>query len=338
MNPQRRQALLRGTSLAALYAAGVPALAQSTAAKATAGPAATLAPLAEKLRILIPANTGGGWDQTGRALGAALVATGAASQIEFENVGGKGGTIGLARYAEKYGSDPNTLLIGGVVMVGAVALQKPSIDLSHVQPLARLTSDYLVAAVSTKSPIRGVLELVDALRKDLPNMPIAGGSAGGVDHVFAGMLVRAAKANPDALVYRPFPGGSEVVDALVSGQAAIGISGYSEFKDAIDSGKLRAVGISARRSAMGLPSFREQNVDADMANWRAVFTGKDVPPARRAEMVAALNQAIGNAGWQRTLKQNHWESSWLTGKDFGDFLEMELITARIMMYLLKLKA
>ena len=50
---------------------------------------------------------------------------GAADQIEYENIGGKGGTIGLAKYAEKYGNDPNTLLMGGMVMVGAVALQKP---------------------------------------------------------------------------------------------------------------------------------------------------------------------------------------------------------------------
>jgi AMP nucleosidase len=35
------------------------------------------APLSAKLRIVIPANEGGGWDQTGRALGAALVASGA---------------------------------------------------------------------------------------------------------------------------------------------------------------------------------------------------------------------------------------------------------------------
>ena len=51
------------------------------------------------MRIVIPANAGGGWDQTGRALGAAIVAAGAADQVEYENIGGKGGTIGLAKYA-----------------------------------------------------------------------------------------------------------------------------------------------------------------------------------------------------------------------------------------------
>src|SRR5688572_26009891 len=64
--------------------------------------------LISKLRIVIPANEGGGWDQTGRALGAALVASGAAGEVIYENIGGKGGTIGLAKYVEKYDADPDT--------------------------------------------------------------------------------------------------------------------------------------------------------------------------------------------------------------------------------------
>ena len=300
-------------------------------------PRARATKLASTLRIVIPANPGGGWDQTGRALGAALVAVGAADQIEYENIGGKGGTIGLAKYAEKYGNDANTLMMGGMVMVGAVALQKPAVDLSHIQPLARLTSDYLVAAVAANSPIKNTKDLADAMRANLRGVPVAGGSAGGVDHIFAGVLARASKANPEDLVYKPFPGGSEVVDALLSGSAAVGLSGYSEFSDAIAAGKLRPIGVSARRSVFGVQAFREQGLDATMANWRGVFTGKGVPAARAAEMLAAVEAATGHESWQRTLKQNRWEPSWLAGKDLSEFMELDLTTARVMVYLLKLK-
>ena len=167
---------------------------------------------------------------------------------------------------------------------------------------------------------------------------VAGGSAGGVDHIFAGVLARASKAKPEDLVYKPFPGGSEVVDALVSGNAAVGLSGYSEFSDAIAAGKLRAIGVSSRRSAFGLPAFREQGLDATMANWRGVFTGKGVPSARMAEMLAAVEAATAHESWLRTLKSNRWEPSWLTGKDLAEFMELDLTTARVMVYLLKLKA
>ena len=343
----RRQALTFAALAATGWAAASPlAWAQSPAAGAAAqraapGAAASLAKaprLAATLRIVIPANPGGGWDQTGRALGTALVAAGAADQVEYENIGGKGGTVGLAKYAEKYSNDPNTLLMGGMVMVGAVALQKPAVDMAQVQPLARLTSDYLVAAVAANSPIKTGKDLADAMRADLKSVPVAGGSAGGVDHMYAGVLARAAKASPEALVYKPFAGGAEVVDAVLSGSAAVGLSGYSEFSDAMAAGKLRAVGVSARRSVFGIPALREQGVDAVMANWRGVFTGKGVPAARTSDMLAAIDAAVRHESWVRTLKQNRWEPSWLTGKDLAEFMELDLTTARVMVYLLKLKA
>jgi putative tricarboxylic transport membrane protein len=333
VRPDRRRLLAQGAALAALC---------SPLAHAAPGPAAARAPQAQRvastLRIVIPANTGGGWDQTGRTLGAALLACGAVERVEYENIGGKGGTIGLAQFAERHGSDPDALLIGGMVMVGAVALQKPAVNMSHVQPLARLTSDYLVVAVPRESPIHNTKDLVGALRSDQAAQSFAGGSAGGVDHIFAGLLTRAAKASPEKLVYKPFPGGAQVVEALLQGEARMGVSGYSEFSEALADGRLRAIGVSSRHSLFGLPSFREQGLDADMANWRAVFTGKQVAAPRAQALLAAVEQATQHDSWQRALRQNRWEASWQAGRDFSGFLELELTTASVMTYLLKLKA
>ena len=77
MNPQRRQAMVRTAALASLLTPwGAPLLAQAT--QPGTRPAASKAVrLGETLRIFIPANPGGGWDQTGRALGEALQASGA---------------------------------------------------------------------------------------------------------------------------------------------------------------------------------------------------------------------------------------------------------------------
>lgn len=338
MNPQRRRAIVRSAALASLLTPwGTSVLAQAAAANARLAVPKTVR-LGNALRIVIPANPGGGWDQTGRALGAALLASGAADQVEYENLGGKGGTLGLAQYVDKYSNDPNTLLIGGTVMVGAIALQKPAVDLSQIKPLARLTSDYLVAVVPTSSTLHNTKDLAAVMRADLRAVPIAGGSAGGVDHIFAGVLARATKASPDALVYRPFASGSEVVKALLSGDAAVGISGYSEFRNALTDGKLRAIGISSRRDAYGVPAFREQGLDASMANWRGVFTGKGVTSARLADMLAAIELATAHESWMRTLQQNRWNASWMSGKDLEDFMALDAVTASVMVYLLKLKA
>lgn len=333
----QRRSVLGGLAIAAL--GGVtPLWAQTAKSVASAAPNANALKLAPKLRIVIPANAGGGWDQTGRALGAALVAAGASDEIEYENKGGKGGTVGLSYYAEKYGSDPNTLLMGGMVMVGAIALQKPAIDMSHIKPIARLTSDYLVVVVAANSPIRTVADLAERIRTRQKETPIAGGSAGGVDHVFSGIFTRGARSKPEELVYLPFAGGSEVVQAVLTGQVAAGISGYSEFREELLNGKLRAIGVSSKRSIFGIPAIREQGVDVDMANWRGVFTGQGVSAARRAKMVEAVKAATAQESWQQTLKQNRWESSWLSGPGLDSFIDFDLATSRVMMHLLKFKA
>lgn len=332
----KRRAVLGGLGMAAW--GGLTGSAWSQTGKpAVAAKSRAAVKLAPRLRIVIPANAGGGWDQTGRALGAALVAAGVTDEIDYENKGGKGGTVGLAYYAEKYSRDPNTLLMGGMVMVGAVALQKPAVDMSRIHPIARLTSDYLVVVVAANSPIRNISDFAERMRTNPKDMPIAGGSAGGVDHVFAGVFTRGSRSKPEELVYLPFAGGAEVVQAVLSGKAAVGISGYSEFSDQLASGKLRAIGVSSKRSVFGIPAIREQGVDVDMANWRGVFTGQDVSAERRAEMVEAVRLATSHESWQKVLKQNRWESSWLSGPNLDSFIDFDLTTSRVMVHLLKLK-
>lgn len=330
-HPQRRHIL--GAAAAAWIGSTWPAaMAQTAALKPK-----TVSKLAQKLRIVIPANPGGGWDQTGRALGSAMVSSGVVDEVEYENKGGKGGTLGLAYYAEKYPNDPNSLLMGGAVMVGAVALQKPAVDLGHIQPVARLTSDFEVLVVASRSPIKTVADLASVMQKNLKAVPIAGGSAGGVDHMFAGVLARAVGANPQDLNYLPFAGGADVVSAVLSDKAMVGISGFSEFSTQLAEGKLRAIGLSSRRSMFGIPTIREQGVQVEMANWRGVFTGTGVAAARREEMVDAVQRATVQDVWKNTLKQNHWAASWLAGADLNSFIDFDLTTARVMVHLLKFK-
>ncbi len=47
------------------------------------------------VKMMIPANPGGGWDQTGRALATAMQSAKTVQSVQFENKGGAAGTIGL---------------------------------------------------------------------------------------------------------------------------------------------------------------------------------------------------------------------------------------------------
>ena len=101
----------------------------------------------DSLKILVPAAPGGGWDQTGRALQAALQSDGIVKKITVDNKGGAGGTIGLAQFVSSSKGDANALMIGGMVMVGAIITNKSPVNLSQVTPIARLTGEYEVVVV-----------------------------------------------------------------------------------------------------------------------------------------------------------------------------------------------
>ena len=62
------------------------------------------------LKMMIPANPGGGWDQTGRSLAAAMQSAKLVSGVQFDNKGGAAGTIGLAQFVNSAKGDPNAVI------------------------------------------------------------------------------------------------------------------------------------------------------------------------------------------------------------------------------------
>ena len=237
---------------------------------------------------------------------------GAADQVEYENIGGKGGTIGLAKYAEKYGSDANTLLMGGMVMVGRRGPAKPAVDMGHIQPLARLTSDYLIAAVPAASSIKTGKDLANAMRTDLAALPVAGGSAGAWTTSTPACWPARPRPSPrrwcTALCQRARGGGF-----AAQRRRSRGPVGLQRIQRRAGLGQAAGRGRIGPAQCLWHPRLQDQGIDAVMANWRGVFTGKDVSPARTAELLAAVEQATHHESWLQTLKQNRWEASWLSG-------------------------
>ena len=68
--------------------------------------------------MMIPANPGGGWDTTGRALGKALIDSKVADNVTYDNKGGAAGALGLAQFVNASKGDPNALMVMGAVMLG----------------------------------------------------------------------------------------------------------------------------------------------------------------------------------------------------------------------------
>ena len=80
---------------------------------------------------MAPAAPGGGWDQTARTMQTVLQEEGISGNVQVTNVPGAGGTIGLAQFVNQAKGDPEELIVGGYVMVGAILTNASPVDLDH---------------------------------------------------------------------------------------------------------------------------------------------------------------------------------------------------------------
>jgi putative tricarboxylic transport membrane protein len=278
------------------------------------------------LQIFVPAAPGGGWDQTGRAIEHAMRTDGIIKEFKFEHAPGAGGAVGLPKFLSGKKGQGDALLVGGMVMVGALVANKSPVSMRDLTPIARLTGEFEVVVVPAESPIKSIGDLVSMLKADPGKVSWAGGSAGGTDHILAGMIAKAAGVDPKKVRYVAYSGGGPAVAALLGNQVTCGISGYGEFAEQIKAGKFRALAISAdkRQPGIDIPTLKEQGVDVELFNWRGVFGAPGLSPERQAALIGLIDKMVAAPAWKAELERKNWAGIYLSGAEFGKYLDSEI--------------
>ncbi len=311
----RRDTFLK--SLAALAAAGVlPAQAAGA-----------------NIKMMIPANPGGGWDATGRALGKALIDSGAASTVTFDNKGGAAGALGLAQFVNGSKGDPNALMVMGAVMLGGIITGKPPVSLSQATPIARLTSEYNVFVLPANSPFKSMAEVIEQLKKDPGSVKWGGGSRGSTEHIAAAMIARAVGVDAAKINYVAFRGGGEATAAILGGNVTVGGSGFSEFAEYISTGKMKGIAVTSdtRLKGVAIPTLKEQGIDVSIGNWRGVYGAPGITPAQRQALTDLVLKAVKSKTWAEASEKNAWTPAVLAGAAFEKFVDDDFASLRATM-------
>jgi putative tricarboxylic transport membrane protein len=281
------------------------------------------------LKMFVPAAPGGGWDQTARTIEQVLRATGAVKGVQITNVGGAGGAVGLPQFLNQWKGQGNALMVAGMVMVGALIANKSPMKLAQATPIARLTGEFLALVVPAQSPFKTAKDFAAALKADPTKVPVAGGSAGGSDHILVGMIAKALGVSPTKVSYVAFAGGGPATAALLGNQVAAGISGFGEFAEQIKASKLRVIAVSSdkRQEGINAPTLKEEGIDVELFNWRGVFAPPGVNDNQRKAMIALMENMTKTPQWAEACKNRDWTPITLLGDDYKTFLEAE--SARI---------
>src|SRR5690606_6762686 len=113
---------------------------------------------------------------------------------------------------------------------------------------------------------------------------------------------------------------------IVNGTLKAGISGISEFQQFADQGRIRILGITTAERVKGLdniPTFKEAGYDVEIANWRGILGSVDMPEANYKEWVERFTKLNDSKPWQAVLQKQGWDSYFLAGDAFGQFIQSE---------------
>ncbi|MFC9963878.1 Bug family tripartite tricarboxylate transporter substrate binding protein [Nocardia ignorata] len=282
-----------------------------------------------KLTVIAPAAAGGGWDLVAREAQQALRGDGIVNNVQVVNVPGAGGTIGLGQLSTQTGV-ATTIMVTGTVMMGGIARNGSPVELADMTPIARLAEDFEVIVVPADSPYRTLDDLIRDWRTNPATTPVGGGSAGGIDHMLAAQLAEAAGIPAAQVRYAAYAGGGELTINLLStapGTPGIGISGFNDFRDLIEDGRLRPLAVVAPGRLPGLeatPTMAEAGYpQVDLVNWRGFVAPPGLSEQEQKELIDIVTEMTRTESWRDAVARNRWQETFLAGEAFRQFLAEE---------------
>ncbi len=280
------------------------------------------------VELIVPSGPGGGTDKTARLIQRIWQEKRALEvPVTVVNKSGGAGQVSLA-YLKQHAADPHYLqIVSAVLLTNHISGTSPY-HYTDFTPVALLNSEYVGLAVRGDSPIRTLRDLISRLGKDTSAVSFAvGTSLGGVNHVAAALVARAAAGDVRKLKTVVFKSSAESAVAVLGGHVDVMVSSASLILPHLQSGALRMLAMSAPKRLGGalaaVPTLKEQGVDAVVDNFRLMIGTPGLSPAQVAywdEVAARLAQADD---WKKDLEANFWENTYMNSRDTRRYLDAQ---------------
>ncbi|MBX3651328.1 MAG: tripartite tricarboxylate transporter substrate binding protein [Burkholderiales bacterium] len=278
------------------------------------------------VRIINPFPAGGGTDAFARPL-AALMPKDLGQQVQIENLGGAGGTLG-AGTASRANPDGYTWFMGAVHHTIAETLyRKLSYSLTKdFVPVTLAASVPSAVVVHPSVPAKNIKELI-ALDKRSPGSINYGSAGYGTTHHMNGELFNLITGTK--LTHVPYKGAGPLTPALLSGEVAMAFDGMGTAGPNVKSGRLRALAVTtSTRSALlpEVPTLQESGIDINVTTWYALWGIRGTPQP----IVDRMYQSIAKALQMPEIRKV-WDSLGATAggqspAEFGKFVQQEIDT------------
>ena len=277
------------------------------------------------LRFVVPQAAGSATDNVAR-----LIAPGLASElgqpVVVDNRPGGALTIGIDAVAK---SAPDGYTIG-MGPVGALAITRHMVaklpyDIERdLQPVALITTGYMLLAVSLKTDFHSVRELIDYAKKHPGELSNASSSNGSPGHV-SGELFKYMTGTD--IVHIPYKGGAPAIADLIAGNVQLMFESTNSIAPHVKAGRVRALAVTgARRSASlpDVPTMMEAGVPGyEVTAWTGVIAPAHLPRPILDKLNAAVNAAIAEPKVKERLAQMGSEGGGGSPEDYAELIRRD---------------
>jgi putative tricarboxylic transport membrane protein len=276
---------------------------------------------------IAPANPGGGWDFSCRAVSQALgnsVPGGGALRVV--NVPGEGGGLAFKSIrARARDADPVIVAASPSTLLGLAQHRYGDNSERDVRWIAAVDAEPSIIAVSARAPWRSLAQFIAAWRAN-PDSVIIGGTSGvgGQDHMKMLLLARAAGLDVRRVQYQPVTSAAEAIAMVKAGSLQVFPAELSKMLPQVERKELRVLAVLDERRAQGLlanvPTAREQGMDVVFVVWRGFYAPPGIKENDYQQWVESLRAMSESADWKAMLKRNGLTPFFLGGKEFEAFV------------------
>jgi putative tricarboxylic transport membrane protein len=264
---------------------------------------------ARPVEVIVGVSPGGGIDRTARILQKIIQERRfVETPVNVVNKPGGGSTIAQA-YLNQRAGDAHYFEISATSLLTNHITGKTTFSHSEFTPVAMLYDEYLGFAVMADSDIADAKALVQAMRTRADAIPIGiATSAGNTNHIGAALIAKAAGADVKKLKVVVFNSGGEAMTALLGGHVSLVVTPSANLIPHQQSGRMRVLAVSAPDRLAGalasVPTWKENGVDAIVANWRPVIGAKGWSPAQIQYWEGVFGKVVATEEWTNAVERS----------------------------------
>ena len=245
------------------------------------------------ITLVVTYPPGGGADAMARLI-APKLGEALGQNVIVENKPGAGGQIGAAAVAKAVPDGHTLMLDASSFAVNPSLYPKLPYDAEKAfRTIGVIALFPNVVLVNAQFPAKNIAELIAASRAKKDAVSFASSGNGSAQHLAGALFKLATKTD---MVHVPYKGGGPALNDVIGGQVPLFFGNIASTLPHIQSGKLRALAVTAaKRSPIlpDVPTLAEAGVSgAEVYEWNALFAPTGTPEAVVGKLSAALKKAL----------------------------------------------